>query len=591
MCNRDEKLKRRRKVISAKKWSVGAALLIIVSMLLSACGPTPQVVSQVVTEVVEKEVTRLVEGTPVVETVVETQVVEKEVTKVVEVEKVITSTPVPTPLPAGGALKRGGTLNWARNSIPENLDMAWTESNADIWITVNVWEPLVRVDKDGAKIEPALAESWDISDDGSVYTFHLRPGVKFHDGSDMTVEDVVYSLARARDNGLWNWSLANTKTIEAVDDSTVQITLIEPAADFLAGLALFANGIFPQQAFESAESPEQFFQDVHIGTGPFMVDDWVVGEYMVLKKNPYYWDTGEDGEPLPYLDELRFVQVPEDSTRVLQIQSGEVDGTDAVPFSQVEQLKTDSVADLTLWPSTQTYYIFVNHQVAPFDDLNVRLALNYAIDRQALVDAVLYGNGQVATSFMPPASPCWDPNLEGYPYDLEKAKQLIADSKYPDGHTGAAIEVPSGRVIGRDQATILQSMWSKIGINVDVNEIEGALLSDKFRNMTFEAISGYQWTNDVIDPAQQVAFFVVDPALHSGWTNARAVELTEEAATELDQDARCQMYYEVQQIYNEEAVTIPLYHTPFTTFINKDVKGFYQIPLGWLVFKETWIDR
>ncbi|MFN2203901.1 MAG: ABC transporter substrate-binding protein, partial [Caldilineaceae bacterium] len=106
-----------------------------------------------------------------------------------------------------------------------------------------------------------------------------------------------------------------------------------------------------------------------------------------------------------------------------------------------------------------------------------------------------------------------------------------------------------------------------------------------------QAISGYQWTNDVIDPAQQVAWMVVDPAIHSGWVNERAIELTKQAAVELDPEKRCEMYYEIQQIFNDDAVVILLYHTPFTTFVNNDVKGFYQIPLGWLVFKSTWIDR
>lgn len=500
-----------------------------------------------------------------------------------------TPTPVPTQPPTP-TVKRGGTLKWARNAIPENFDMAWTEANADVWIMVNVFEPLVRVDRTGTKIEPALAESWTVSDDGLTYTFKMRPGLKFHDGTDVTTEDVVYSLLRARDTGPWNWSLANVETVEAVDNSTVRLKLKEKSADFLAGLALFSNGIFPKKAFEAAGSPEEFFKKP-IGTGPFMVADWVVGEYMVLKKNPYYWEMGVDGKPLPYLDEIRLTQVAEDSTRVLQVQSGEIDATDAIPFSQVASLKNDPNAVLTLWPSTQTYYIFLNHTKPPFDDVKVRQALNYAIDRQALLDVVLHGNGEVAKSFMPKASPCWNPNLEGFPYNLEKAKQLIAESKYPNGYKGVKLEVPSGRVIGRDQATVLKEMWAKIGIEVEVNEIEGGLLGDKFRNGTFEAISGYQWTNDVIDPAQQVAWFVVDPAVHSGWKNDRAVELTKKAAVELDPQKRCEMYYEIQKIYNDEAVEIPLYHTPFTTFIRKDVKGFYQIPLGWLVFRETWLDR
>jgi len=223
--------------------------------------------------------------------------------------------------------------------------------------------------------------------------------------------------------------------------------------------------------------------------------------------------------------------------------------------------------------------------------VKVRQALNYAADKQTMIDVVLSGNGEMATSYMPKSSPCWDPNLEGFPYDLEKAKQLIAESSYPDGHTGAVIEVPSGRVIGRDQATVLQDMWSKIGINVEVNEVEGGLLSEKFNSETHQAISGYQWTNDVIDPAQQTAWMVVDPAIHTGWVSERAIELTKQAAVELDPEARCEMYYEIQQIFNDNAVALLLYHTPFTTFINNNVNGFYQIPLGWLVFKSTWINE
>jgi peptide/nickel transport system substrate-binding protein len=558
---------------SHKKWTTVFALMVVVSMMLSACAtPTPEVVEKLVTQVVKETV--VVEGTP--------QVVEKEVTRVV----------VATPEPAAGGPKRGGALTWSRNSIPDDMDMAWNDANSNIWVMVNIFESLVRVNAEGTDVEPGLAESWTVSDDELAYTFKLRPGLKFHDGTPVTAEDVVYSLQRSYDNeGPWNWSISNADTFEVVDESTVRITLKERSAEFLAGLALFSNGVFSKAAYEAAGSPEEFFQKVLTGTGPFMVDEWVVGEYIVLKKNPYYWEMGEDGQPLPYLDEVRLTQVPEDSTRVLQVQSGDTDATDAVPFSQVAQLKDDPQANLTLWPSTQSYFIMLNHRVPPFDDVKVRQALNYAADQQALLDAVLYGNGAIATSFMPKGGPCWNPNLEGFPYNLEKAKQLLAESKYPDGHTGAKIMVPSGRVIGRDQATILQDMWAKIGINVDVEEIEGGLLSQMSRAFEHEAISGYQWTNDVVDAAQQAYWFTVDPAMRSGWVNERAVELVAEAAVELDPQKRCEMYYELQEIVNEDAILVLLYHTPFTTFISKDVNGFYQIPLGWLVFKQTWIDR
>jgi ABC-type transport system substrate-binding protein len=206
-----------------RNWVVLVAMLMMFSMVLAACGPTPEPVTEVLTQVVEveKEVTRVVEGTPVVETIIVTQVVEKEVTTVVEMEKVVTATPEPE-APAG-AVKRGGVLEWARRALPATFDPIWTDSNWDIWLFQNIYEPLVRATAEGSGLEASLAESWEVSEDGLVYTFNLRPGVQFHDGSPVKASDVVWSLDRARDPEaeLWNWTLENVTAIEAVDDATL----------------------------------------------------------------------------------------------------------------------------------------------------------------------------------------------------------------------------------------------------------------------------------------------------------------------------------------------------------------------------------
>jgi peptide/nickel transport system substrate-binding protein len=275
---------------------------------------------------------------------------------------------------------------------------------------------------------------------------------------------------------------------------------------------------------------------------------------------------------------------------VLQVQSGSVDGTDSISFGQLDQLTNDPVADLNIWGSTQSYFIQINHRFPPFDDVKVRQALNYALDKQAMVDTVLYGKGQVATTYMPKGTMCWDPNNPGYPYDLEKAKQLMAESKYSDG-ADLVLQVPSGRVIGRDNATMAQAAWKEIGINVTINEMEGGLLSAENRENRFTAISGYQWTNDVLDPDPQTQWTIVDPAMHSGWVNERAIELVKAAAVELDQTKRCEMYAEIQKIFNDDAVNILLYHTPFNSFVSKEVKDFNIISLGWLRWHHVWLDR
>lgn len=493
-----------------------------------------------------------------------------------------------TPPPVGP--KRGGILKWARAATPDLADMVWSDSNYDLWVFINVFEPLVRVNTEGTAIEPALAESWDISDDGLVYTFHLRPGLKFQDGSPVTASDAVWSLDRARDPdaGIWSWTLANVEKIEAVDDSTVKITLEAPASNFLAMLSLFNNGILPQKLIEEM-GEEEFFMHP-IGTGPFKMTEWVIGDYIEFEKNPYYWELGADGEPLPYLDGVKITQVPEDTTRLMQVQSGDLDGTDEIPFSKIEELEADPNVSMQLWPSTQSYYVFMNHLKPPFDDVKVRKAMNYAIDRQALLDAILFGKGEEATSFVPKGAMCWNPNLEGFPYDLEKAKQLIAESNYPEGYEGLKVNVRSGQTIRRDIATVLKEMWAKIGIEVEVNEIEAGLFSEEYLQDKYE-MTVMQWTNDVIDPEQQVGYFILEPRCHSGWENERAIELAEAAAAELDYDKRCEMYYEIQEIFNEDAVEFLTFHTPFTTLLRSDVKGFHQIPLGWLVWKETWLDR
>ncbi len=493
---------------------------------------------------------------------------------------------------AAGAAKRGGILKWAVGAAPENMDAVWSEANQDIWVAVNVFEGLVRVTPDGLDIEPALADKWTISPDGLVYTFHMRQGVTFHDGTPVTAGDAVFSLQRAQNEGPWSWSLAGVDTIEA-DGENVKITLKEQSSEFLSDMALFSNEIVPQKAVEAAgkDGDTYNFFKKPIGTGPFMVTDWVVGDYMTLKKNPNYWEMGADGQPLPYLDGVEIKQVAEDTTRTLQVQSGDQDGTYGVPFSQIAGLKSDPKATVTLWPSTQSYWLELNHRIPPLDDVKVRQAMNYALDKQAMLNAVLSGNGELATSIFPKGSPCWNPNLTGFPYDLEKAKQLMKESKYPDGFSGIHIQVPAGRVIGRDQATMAKDMWAKIGINVEIQEMEGGLLSQLNTNNQEEIISGYQWTNDINDNGELAGWAMVDPAMHSGWSNPTVLDLAAKAKVELDPAKRCDMYYQMQQLFNDDAVAILLYHTPFVTFVNNNVKGFYMIPLGWYVWKGTWLSQ
>jgi peptide/nickel transport system substrate-binding protein len=539
-------------------------VVLIAGMLLSACGATPAPAA-----------------TP-------QPPAEVPATQAVATQPPPTAAPEPTQ--ATAAVKRGGVLKWTRQALPATLDPVWTDSNYDIWLFQNVYEPLVRVNRDGTDIEPAVAESWDISDDGLVYTFHLRPGITFQDGSPVTAADVVWSLDRARDPeaGIWNWTLESVDKVEAVDDATVAVTLKAPSANLLSLLSMFNAAILPKAQVE-AKGADEFFK-MPIGTGPFKVAEYVVADHMLFEKNPGYWDLGVDGQPLPYLDGVQVVQVPEASTRVLQAQSGDVDGTDEIPFSQVDALKADPNVSMVLFPSTQSQYGWLNHKQPPLDDVNVRLALNYAIDRQALIDTVLFGYGQAATSFRARDSACWDPALGGFAYDLEKAKALMAQSKYPDGYEDLLVTVASGNAMTRDIGTVLKEMWSQIGITVNLQEMETGMWYAEYDEDQFVVQIG-GWTDDVPDALQQTEYMAVSPAGRTGWQSDRVVELASAAAVELDHQKRCEMYYEIQKIFNDEAVEVLLFNTPYTVLLRNDVHGFNQTTLGWLIWKDTWLDR
>lgn len=488
-----------------------------------------------------------------------------------------------------GDIQRGGTLTWAFTQIPTKLDPVWTQARTDSIILSNIVQPLVRPNRDATDVEGAVADSWEASEDGLTFTFTLRPNLSFHNGDPVTPDDVVASLERARTLGVHKWSLEQVESIEAADDATVVITLGSQVAGFLARVAMISNAIFPKAEID-AIGEEEFSSP--IGTGPFKVTEWVPNDHLTLDKNASYWEQGEDGEPLPYLDQLLITEVAEDATKVLQIQSGSLHGTEGIPFSQVSELESNPNGQLVFFPNQQIYFMVIQVTKPPFDDVKVRQAMSLALDRQVFVDRATGGTAEVANSMLPNSSLCWNPDAT-LPYDVERAKQLIAESKYPDGHDGAKLQVPSGNTIGRDNAVIAQQMWGEIGINLTIEEVEGSTLGDNWYQSNFEAISGYQWTNGMMDPEQIMRFFFIDPRMNTGYEPSQeTIDLVEAASVELDPDARCEMYYELQNIYNEDVGgTISLYYTPSVNYLAPQVKGFFRTPLGIPRYQETWLEQ
>jgi peptide/nickel transport system substrate-binding protein len=367
----------------------------------------------------------------------------------------------------------------------------------------------------------------------------------------------------------------------------VQIVLSSKVASFLARMAVPANGVFPAGEIQKIGKNE-FTQP--ICTGPFKVKEWVRNDHLTLEKNPDYWDMAPDGKPYPYVDELTIKQIAEVNTEVLQVQAGQVHGMDRPAYSQIASLKSGSKGQLLVYPQQQVYFMVIQLAKPPFDDVKVRQAMSLALDRKVFVDRVTSGLAVVANSFFPKGTFGWDPDLT-LPYDLDKAKQLMASSKYPNGQKGIKLQYSSGDTLGHDNAVIAQQMWGQIGLEFTIEEVDASTLAGNWYKSDYESISGYQWTNGMADPEQLVEFFFVTPRMNSGYVPAQdAVDMVNKAQQELDPEKRKQYFFQLQQIYNQDVGgTIDLYFTPLASFVGNNVQNFYRSPLGFPYFRETWL--
>lgn len=488
----------------------------------------------------------------------------------------------------------GGTLRFGRSTDSDNLDPVTNDGNVNIWYFMSIYDQLVRVAPDGITLEPALAESWEISDDGITYTFHLREGVVFSDGTPFTSDDVIYSWTRAANDPDEHWTFTLTalqrdengqvQGISAPDEKTVVVELAQPWSPFLSDVAMFNMSII-SRAF--AEGNEETLVETAMGTGPFALQEWKRGETLTLVKNPNYWEEG-----LPLLDSVVVSVVPDDNARILQIQGGELDAMMDVPSSRVPELQMDPNLKVYQFPSTLTQYITLNTRNEPLNDVHARRALQYATDRQTLVDVVLFGVGIPATSFMPKGALYWNDALTPYTYDVEAAKAELAQSATPEGFP-LELKIRGGSPDDETLATALKDMWSQIGVEVTITPVEGTTLNDDYNNQNFQAMTNY-WTNDIIDPDELVAYAILpesSQAFQTGWMNEEAQQLAKDGAAEPDSAKRDEMYRRIQEIYHEESPMLALYYRPYLDITTVKVHNFGHPPTGQFDWRTTWIEQ
>mgnify|MGYP003382323037 CR=1 FL=1 len=474
-----------------------------------------------------------------------------------------------------------GVLTIGRREDGTTFDPIATAQNTDFWVFSNVFDVLVRVDDAGKALVPGIAKSWDISPDGLTYTFHLR-AAKFSDGTDVTSGDVAYSLTRIRDSelSLWSDSYKIIKDMQTPDSSTLVITLGGPSAPFLSTLAMPGASIVSKAAMESMG--EEAFAEKPVGSGAFMVDEWRRGDRVILKKNPNYWEADKVS-----LDGVEWRSIPDDNTRMLAVQAGELDAAIYVPFSRVAELKTDANLSLVVDPSTREDHLLLNHAHPFLDNVKVREAIDYAIDKQAIVEAVTFNLGEVANSYIPKGALYHSDDNGARGFDPEKAKALLAEANV--GPITLNYVVDSGDQVQEQVAILIQQQLGNVGITVSLQKVDPSQTWDMLVNGDYDMNVNY-WTNDILDPDQKTTFVLGHDVNNNYMTNYKSdavKELVAAARLEMDPTKRAAMYAEIQKQAKADVHWIDLYYSPFISVTRKGVEHFGQNPLGRFWLEQT----
>ncbi|MDP2625655.1 MAG: ABC transporter substrate-binding protein [Candidatus Rokubacteria bacterium] len=381
------------------------------------------------------------------------------------------------PAPGAAAPKAGGTLVYATGTDALTLDPQFVTDVPTARAVMHIHETLVYQDDEG-KIVPGLAESWSVSADKLTWTFKLRKGVRFHDGTPFNAQAVKHSLDRLLNPATGSPRRSTAQAIQesrVVDEHTVALATAKPFAPFLAQLTAYNLAILSPTA---ADKLGKDYASKPVGTGPFLLESWKPGDKLILARNPSYW-----GQK-PWLDRVEFRVVPEDGTRVLQLLAGEVDIIASVPPIMLKRLA--GAADVRVLRSAgyRTIYIGLNNKVKPFDDLRVRRAVAHAVNPQAIVQGVLGGVGAVGGGLESPAIGGALRGLAPYRHDPAASKKLLAEAGFAGG-LKTKLYLPTGRyLMDRQVGEAVQAQLKEVGITAEIVAPDWGALTAALNKLT-----------------------------------------------------------------------------------------------------------
>ena len=493
----------------------------------------------------------------------------------------------------------GGTLKVGLQADPTALD-PHTQSLTAIWHVVeHLYSTLVRVKPD-LSVEPALAETIDISDDGVVYTFHLRANAMFSDGTTVTADDVVFTFTRLLDPQTASTSASDLSSVKgaaefgagtadsveglkAIDPATVEITLAAPDASFLSTIT-GSSCIVMSKAFVEANNND--VSQVAMGSGPFKLDEYIPNTSLKMSRNEHYWEEG-----LPYLDGLEMLIVPEDTARTTSVVQGTTDFIEYAPLRDVDTLKANDKLQLAGDANTNIRFVTFNMSREPFDKLEVRQAISAVVDRTPMIESAVFGHGTPVNVIFPPTY--WAALQTEIPApDIDKAKSLLATAGLPDGFK-TSITSWSQYSFLSNAAVVLQEQLKQIGIDAELNLVENAtMIADVHTNHNYDI--GVTGTSGYIDPHSLMLnnFNSKSAGNAAAYANPKVDDLINQGMLETDPAKRATIYQEIQQILLDDLPWVNLFVANQFEAMKLDVQGYQHIPTGSNAFlRETWLQQ
>jgi peptide/nickel transport system substrate-binding protein len=497
-------------------------------------------------------------------------------------------------LPAQSALARQDTnaIIFAAGTDVDELDPRTMDTQEAYIAAANIYDCLVMYDLGATTIRPGLAESWEITDDGRTYTFKLRQGVSFHDGDPFNADAVVTWFNSIKEGApgsqfdasrmpyIEDFYTVWIDAVEKVDDFTVQMILPEPYSPLLANLAI------PKASMISPSAIAKGLDELAVnpsGTGPFKLarpEDWTRDSQLVLEANPEYWGGA------PKVQQLIFKVVPEASTRLQQVETGEIDIAWALTPEDVERAQENPDLVVVEDAGLNTNWANFNVTLDPFTSKEVRQALNYAINKEELSEGLYNGNMVPAGGVLPPVDWAYNPDLESYPYDPDKALELLAAAGYDEGNPLSfvfmAYTIPRGYNPAGDRlATAMQEYWSEVGVQAEIQTAEWTQYRlDRQEGKYACALGGWQGDNG--DPDNFLYALLASESIGAGnvsfYENPEVDDLLAQAQVISDQEERKTLYHQAEQLIVDDAPCVFLGYQKHQVVTRANITDFQLQP-------------